>query len=211
MLIITKNIGRRGATCCCVVCRNLFDLLDRFSAQKAHAGDQCPDCKNLPTNPPTQDRLHQIYNYDPITGALTYKRDFNRRHAGEVATSTTSNGYLVVTLDKTYLAHRIIWLMQTGTFPEFVDHENHIRCDNSWMNLFSVDRQSNAQNKSVNTNNTTGYLGVSYMPKRNKFRATITRDRKQIHLGLFDTAEAANQARLSANTVHGFHVNHGDS
>lgn len=209
MLNITQITGRTSAVCSCVVCKGLFTVPDRFTRKKSHAGDQCDPCRQLPINPPTQALLHQVYTYDPLTGNLAYKRDFNRRHAGENPTSMTSNGYLVVTLDQIYLAHRIIWLMQTGAFPEFVDHENHLRHDNRWANLRDIDRQGNAQNKSVNKNNTSGYLGVSFMPKLNKFRATITQGRKHTHLGLFATALEAHQARVAANQQHNFHVNHG--
>lgn len=209
MLKILSNTSRRGASCLCVICKSTFEVLDRFSAQKVHAGDQCPTCKNLPSHSPTQSVLHQVYNYDSITGNLVYKRDFSRRYVGSDPTTIATNGYLVLTMDKTYLAHRIIWLMQTGVFPEFVDHENHIRSDNRWGNLRLITRQGNAQNKSTNSNNTSGYLGVSYMPSRKKYRATITIDHKHIHLGLFDTAEQANSARLTANKEHAFHPNHG--
>lgn len=209
MLNILSRIGKRGAMCCCSICKTTFEVKDRFSTQKVHAGDQCDVCKNLPNNPPTQALLHQIYTYDPATGELKYKRDFNRRYTGTDPTSTATNDYLVVTLDKTYLAHRIIWLMQTGVFPEFIDHEDHNRANNRWTNLIDISRQGNAQNKSINTNNTSGYLGVSFIPTKGKFRATLTQNRKQIHLGLFDTAELAHQARLAANEQHGFHQNHG--
>jgi len=209
MLNILAFEGKRGARCLCVVCMKEFSTPDRFISKKVLAGDQCLDCKNLPKQAPTQALLHQVYNYNAATGELTYKRDFFRRVQGEDACSTTNNGYLVVTLDKTYLAHRIIWLMQTGEFPEYVDHKNHNRTDNSWSNLTNVSFQENTQNKSVNTNNTSGFLGVSYMKALDKFRATITVNRKNIHIGVFDSAEQANEARIKANAEHGFHENHG--
>lgn len=211
MLNILKHIGNRGATCLCVVCNSVFEVTDRFTAKEVHAGDQCPTCKNLPKNTPTQSLLHQIFNYDPHTGNLTWKRDFSRRYKDDDPTSVASNGYLVVTLDRTHLAHRIIWLMQTGNSPEILDHINHIRSDNRWENLRPSDQVLNNQNKSVNKNNTSGYLGVSYMPLHRQFRAYITIDRKHIHLGLFPTAEDAYQARLAADKQYGFHPNHGCS
>lgn len=209
MLNITKITGKRSGECLCVICKSTYEVNDRFTAAKVHAGDQCPSCKTLPNNPPTQGLLHQIYDYDPNTGSLTYKRDFYRRVKGSNVTSQTNNGYLVVTLDKTYLAHRIIWLMQTGDFPEFVDHINHDRTDNRWNNLRDVSKQTNAENKSVNQNNTTGYMGVSQIKSTGRYRASLTRDRKHIHLGVFNTAEEAHQARIAANEAHGFHSNHG--
>lgn len=209
MLDILEITGRTSAICRCVVCKQPFEVRDRFMCKKAHAGDQCISCKNLPSNPPTQALLHQIYNYDPMTGKLSYKRDFSRRKAGDDPTSLANTGYPVLTMDKTYLAHRIVWLMQTGTFPKMIDHINHIRHDLRWENLRDASSGENYSNKSVNRNNTSGYLGVSYMPIKQKYRATITINRKQHHLGLFDTAEQAHQARLAANQLHGFHDNHG--
>lgn len=209
MFNILSKVGRVGAVCCCYVCRNPYEVNDRFAAQQSHAGDQCPSCKNLPSNPPTQALLHQVYDYNAFTGALSYKRDFSRRIKGDNPTSSATNGYLVLTMDKTYLAHRIIWLMQTGAFPEFVDHVNHTRNDNCWGNLTLINKQGNAQNKSINLNNTSGYLGVSYMPRLGKYRATLTHDKKQIHIGVFATAEAAHEARLAANPQYDFHANHG--
>lgn len=209
MLNILQITGRRSAICSCSICAQPFETIDRFTSKKVHAGDQCSICKNLPSNPPTQALLLQVYDYNPATGQLTYQRDFSRRFKGEDPTSQATNDYLVLTMDKTYLAHRIIWMMQTGSFPDFVDHENHVRNDNRWDNLKVIDRQGNAQNKSVNSNNTSGYLGVSFMPDKGKFRATITVGRKSIHLGLYGTAEEANQARVLANQLHQFHPNHG--
>ena len=210
MLQILQHLSGFAALCECVICKNTYTVKDKYTAKKVHAGDQCDSCKYLPQLPPTQTTLLQIYEYNPISGDLVYRRDFYRRLKGADPTSKTSNGYLVLTLDKTYLAHRIIWLMQTGDFPEFVDHINHNRSDNSWENLRNSTRQENAINKSVNSNNTSGYLGVSFMPSKNKYRASITKDRKQIHLGLFDTAEEAYQARLAANAHYNFHPNHGN-
>lgn len=209
MLDIIENTGRFSSRCRCVVCRQLYDTADRYVAKKAHAGDQCPSCKHLITQPPTQLALLQIFNYDPETGDLTYKRDFFRRHKEDSPLTKHSRGYWVVWLDKSYLAHRIIWFMQTGNWCEQVDHLNHIRTDNRWVNLRAADDKENYYNKSINTNNTSGYLGVSFMKSRGKYRATITKNRKSIHLGLFNTAEEAHQARLDANEDHGFHSNHG--
>lgn len=47
------------------------------------------------------------------------------------------------------------------------------------------------------SNNKSGYKGVSYMPKKKKYRAYLGLRGKQINLGLYDTAEEAYQARLA--------------
>ena len=50
------------------------------------------------------------------------------------------------------------------------------------------------------TNNTSGYIGVHYHKKSQKWAAVIGKDRKQHHLGLFDSKEQAFQARKTAET-----------
>lgn len=46
-------------------------------------------------------------------------------------------------------------------------------------------------NRGVFSNNTSGFKGVSFMPKRGKFKAYIGVDKKVIYLGLHSTAEIA--------------------
>lgn len=52
--------------------------------------------------------------------------------------------------------------------------------------------------KGVNKNNTSGRTGVGFRPDRNKWRAYIKFQRKNIHLGNFDRYEDAVAARLIA-------------
>lgn len=50
----------------------------------------------------------------------------------------------------------------------------------------------------LNKNSTTGQKGVSYQKKLGTYRAYITINRKQIHLGSFATIEEAVKARKAA-------------
>ena len=52
--------------------------------------------------------------------------------------------------------------------------------------------------RTLNKNSTTGYKGVSFMPKYGTYRAYITVHRKQINLGCFARLEEAVQARKDA-------------
>lgn len=52
--------------------------------------------------------------------------------------------------------------------------------------------------KALNLNNTSGYRGVSYRKKENKFRAQIKINNKTFWLGWFDTAEEASKCYESA-------------
>ena len=62
-----------------------------------------------------------------------------------------------------------------------------------WVDLFTQ-----AHNKGINHNNTTGVKGVSYMKKTGKYRAYIMRYGERYHLGSYDTIEEASKARRAA-------------
>ncbi len=53
----------------------------------------------------------------------------------------------------------------------------------------------------LNKNNTSGYKGVSWREERGKYRAYIKFRRKNIHLGNYDTLEAAVEARKIGEKV----------
>jgi len=82
-----------------------------------------------------------------------------------------------------------------------IDHINGDKLDNRRSNLRVVTPQVNQINrKRRNKNNTSGLRGValSFPGARNPWRAQITANGKNHHLGLFATKTAAIQARRSA-------------
>ena len=108
------------------------------------------------------------------------------------------DGYIRVFVDgKSYLAHRIVYLMHRGVMAEELDHINRNKTDNSIDNLRCVTRLVNAQNKGSYRNNSTGYRNVHKHPK-GRFEAGIRVNGKRVYLGLFDTPEQASQAAESA-------------
>ncbi len=54
----------------------------------------------------------------------------------------------------------------------------------------------------INSNNTSGFRGVSFDKKRNKWRAYIKLKYKNISLGRFNTFEEAVKARLKAEDMY---------
>ena len=69
----------------------------------------------------------ELFDYDPDTGMLTWKvRPSVRSSAriGDVAWTLNNNGYRrVMFRGKSYLAHRIVWLLTHGNWPEKdIDH-----------------------------------------------------------------------------------------
>lgn len=79
-----------------------------------------------------------------------------------------------------------------------VDHINGNRLDNTRKNLRICDRQHNAYNHSIRTNNTSGVTGVSWHKLIEKWVAYINVENKRIELGAFDNFQDAVNARLDA-------------
>jgi len=85
-----------------------------------------------------------------------------------------------------------------------VDHINQDKLDNRVSNLRIVTRQQNVMNKGKNSNNTSGYKGVSFQKSANKWEASIGLDGHKIYLGLFaDAIDAAKVYDQSALKFHG--------
>lgn len=91
---------------------------------------------------------------------------------------------------------------------EHVDHINGNKKDNRKSNLRIATSSQNSRNIGLRKNNTTGYKGVIYEKKRDKWRAEIKKDYKSIFLGYFDTKEDAAKAYNEASMkYHGEFAN----
>lgn len=77
---------------------------------------------------------------------------------------------------------------------ELVDHRNGDQLRNTRDNLRLANTIQNGQNRKLNKNSTSGYKGVSLDSRREKWCAAIRVNRKNIHLGYFDTPEQAARA-----------------
>ena len=70
----------------------------------------------------------------------------------------------------------------------WTDHENHNSLDNRKRNLRSCTMQQNARNrKPQNRPKTSKYKGVSLCKPSSKWRASINTDKRDKHIGLFNT------------------------
>lgn len=85
--------------------------------------------------------------------------------------------------------HRLIMQPAAGFV---VDHINGNKLDNRRSNLRVCRQQMNIANKRMSKNNTSGFKGVRV--EGAKFRAYIKVNRKQINLGIYNTAISASKA-----------------
>lgn len=101
------------------------------------------------------------------------------------------NGYVMTRSAKNAISMQRF--LTSAKPDEIVDHIDRNPLNNTIRNLRICTKQENAINTPIRSDNATGYKGVSYHKKAGKFRAYIVINGKQIHLGLFDTAEQAAQ------------------
>ena len=83
-----------------------------------------------------------------------------------------------------------------------VDHIDRNKLNNHISNLRYATDSENGMNKTIQSNNTSGIVGVYFCKDRNKWRAVIKKDRNPIHLGYFETKEEAIEARSKAEETY---------
>lgn len=153
----------------------------------------------------TQERLKELLDYDPETGVFVRKKNVRGGFSiGDIAGTINDNGYRIINIDgKRYRAHRLAWLYVYGVHPSaYLDHINRDRSDNRINNLREVNKQQNSWNHGGNIANTSGFTGVSWHKKSNKWRAAIRVNYVQRALGYFDTKEEAHAAYVQAKVEH---------
>lgn len=169
----------------------------------------------MTSNSLTQEKLKEILNYNPETGLFTWACDVGsggRIKAGSVAGSKhKTRGYIVISYKKVrYQAHRLAWIYMTGEIPEEeIDHINHIRSDNRFVNLRGVNKPDNCKNKVMLKSNTSGVTGVSFDKKTGKWESHISVKNKKVYLGRYDDKGLAVRARKEAEKKYVYHKNHG--
>jgi hypothetical protein len=124
-----------------------------------------------------------------------------RYHSGYVEKSN----YKITKLFTKTLMHRMIMenvLDRKLNRYEFVDHINHDTLDNRRENLRIANIKTNGQNRLIGYNNTSGYKGVHFVKRLNKWQSRIQVNNRRIHLGYFETPEMAAKAYDKAAIEH---------
>jgi hypothetical protein len=134
-----------------------------------------------------------MLHYDPQTGQFRWRKRFRKKgRACYVAT-------LICIQGRIYAAHQLAWLYMTGRSGRLtIDHRDGDPANNRWANLRRATRSQNSANRCRPRHNTSGFKGVCRCRKSGKWRASICKNRRTIHLGRYSTRQAAHVAYVAA-------------
>ena len=112
------------------------------------------------------------------------------------------NGYLQVDLcnnegRKTVYIHKLVAkaFIDNPENKPIIDHIDNDKTNNKVSNLRYATVKENSWNAKLSKKNTTGYKGVVFNKKANKYVSYICENGKNKHLGIFKTIEEAKAAR----------------
>lgn len=151
-------------------------------------------------NNPSQEFLHERFNYNPETGVLS-KKD------GSAVGHINNHGYMCIRLREfgyaSFMVHRLAFIYMTGSVPNCVDHINCDKLDNRWVNLRNASYPLNNRNTPLRRDNKSGIKGVDYHSGKKVWRARIQADGRRYNLGDFKSIEDAEMAIIEARkTLH---------
>lgn len=172
--------------------------------------------------------LREFLRYEPETGNLYWlPRDakwftadrhckgWNRRNAGRLVVCSGRLGYSVVHIySRTFLAHRVIWAIVHGEWPDEIDHIDGDPTNNRLENLRAVSRQENARNLPAFRTSQRGELNIRHLPKKKfspeRWEVILQRPSEgSKKRKVFHSLDEARAFRDAALAEAGFHPNHG--
>lgn len=162
-------------------------------------------------------QLKKDLNYNPDTGEITLARTIERvGQKGRLMGCTfkrngrPSKCQNISYRGKRYLLHRLAWFYVHGYMPKFIDHINGDSSDNRLCNLREVTVTENNRNVGKQSNNKSGFTGVSWNKSKCRWGVQIWHKSKPINMGWFKEQNNAILARKIAEKVFGYHENHGN-
>lgn len=149
----------------------------------------------------TQERLKELFHYDPDTGFFTRLTSHNRWKKGQPPGYKNTCGHLEAGIDGNYYGlHRLAFLYMNGVWPNHeIDHIDGVKDNNKWANLREATRSMNMQNLvGARRDNKCGKLGVCWHKAAKAWVAQISISGKKIHLGVFSDIDEAHRAYIEA-------------
>ena len=154
----------------------------------------------------TKEQILWLFHYDRPNGKLYWKNHWNKstrtRLIGLEAGAKHVLGYKIVRImNRDWQVHRLVYLIEKGVLPEYIDHINGNRIDNRFLNLRLVNKRQNAQNFTAHRNGK--LVGTSFEKNRGLWESSIHIDGKKKHLGRFKTEFEAHQRYVQELKIRG--------
>jgi hypothetical protein len=133
----------------------------------------------------TQELAKELFVYKD--GILIWRK--NNKKAGYI---DIKSGYSKFTYkNKNYYVHRIIFLINYGYLPKYIDHIDGNNKNNFINNLRECTQQQNTYNSKVRKNNKLGIKGISLHKWSGLYRATARINNKCITIGYYKELDKA--------------------
>lgn len=159
------------------------------------------------------DKNETLLSLKRLRSVLDYKEDGNfywtkrpskfssRCNIGGIAGSVRADGYIAIAIDGLdFRAHRLAWFYKNGIWPKNqIDHRNGNRSDNRISNLREATQIQNCRNSKLQSNNTSGFRGVTWNKRRSAWIARIHVNKKSIYIGYFKLKNEAVTAYEAAS------------
>lgn len=157
----------------------------------------------------TRDQILKIFDYHPEDGTIWWRSDYGGKGITAQARAKPIGNdadryYRVIirhpiTNTRTYLyIHRIIYFLETGVYPENIDHKSRNKHENQFRNLRACTEQENVCNRLRQSNNSSGRTGVYRDSTCDRWFARVKWNGKHTHLGMFQNFDDAVRAREEA-------------
>ena len=116
-------------------------------------------------------------------------------------------GYCIVNIRikgvrKTKTVHRLVAAVFLGASDLHIDHIDMVKTNNCLTNLRYCTHRENHTYRSLASETSSKYTGVSWYKRDKKWRAQIYINKRFVHLGFFDDERTASQAYQNALKIH---------
>jgi hypothetical protein len=141
----------------------------------------------------TQDKLKEYLDYKE--GKLFWKKQPSSViSVGSEAGHINLHGYVQIKIfNKRFYAHRIIFFMFNGYFPQEVDHIDGNKSNNKIENLRASTKSQNNMNSKKRKDNTSGIKGITWDKHRKKWKTYLQSNKIRYYLGSYVDIEMATQ------------------
>ncbi len=140
----------------------------------------------------TVQRLREVLDYDPVTGAFRWRIDGSR--AGNLGGGRDGLYWQVHVDNKRYYGHRLAWFYVYGKWPSRgLDHKDRNKQNNAISNLREATAPQNGANAGVDRRNELGIKCVRAHKNSQGFSVRVAGD----YIGSFRTVEEAQDAYFS--------------